>query len=83
VEYPKIERREAVEIAPDRVLELRYVEERESKVGEYQRENLKAGNIVRGPAIIREPMSTTHVVAGQVATIGDYGEISIEKEVQS
>ena len=83
VEYPKIERGEAVEIAPDRVLELRYVEERESKVGEYQRENLKAGNIVRGPAIIREPMSTTHVVAGQVATIGDYGEISIEKEAQS
>ena len=83
VEYPKIERGEAVEIAPDRVLELRYVEERESKVGEYQRENLKAGNIVRGPAIIREPMSTTHVVAGQLATIGDYGEISIEREVQS
>jgi N-methylhydantoinase A len=83
VEYPKIERGEAVEIAPDRVLELRYVEERESKVGEYQRENLKAGNIVRGPAIIREPMSTTHVVAGQLATIGEYGEISIEKEVQS
>jgi N-methylhydantoinase A len=81
VEYPKIEQGEAVEIAPDRVLELSYVEEHESKVGEYQRENLKAGNIVRGPAIIREPMSTTHVVAGQLATIGEYGEISIEREV--
>jgi N-methylhydantoinase A len=34
---------------------------------------------VRGPAIIREPMSTTHVVAGQVATIGKYGEILIER----
>jgi N-methylhydantoinase A len=79
VEYPTIERGEAVEIGPDRMLELSYVDERESKVGEYQRENLKAGNIVRGPAIIREATSTTHVVAGQVAAIGGYGEILIER----
>jgi N-methylhydantoinase A len=79
VEYPRIERGEAVEIAPDRVIELKYVDEHESKVGEYQRESLKSGNIVRGPAIIREPTSTTHVVAGQVAVIGEFGEILIER----
>ncbi len=80
VEYPTLEAGEAVEIPPDRIIELSYVDENESRAGEYQRENLKAGNLVRGPAIIREPMSTTHVVAGQIATIGRYGEILIERE---
>jgi N-methylhydantoinase A len=80
VQYPTIEDGEAAEIEPDRTIELRYVPERESRVGEYQRDKLKAGNRVRGPAIIREPTSTTHVVAGQLATIGRYGEIVIERE---
>jgi N-methylhydantoinase A len=79
VAYPEIEVGEAVEVAPDRILELKYVDEANARVGEYQREALKANNIVRGPAIIREPMSTTHMVAGQVATIGRFGEIYIER----
>jgi N-methylhydantoinase A len=80
VEYPEVEVGEAVEVKPDRIIELSYVDDSERHAGEYQREALKAGNIIRGPAIIREPMSTTHVVAGQVATIGRYGEILIERE---
>jgi N-methylhydantoinase A len=79
VKYPEIEVGEAVEIEPDRIIELNYVDGKDSRAGEYQREALKANNIVRGPAIIREPMSTTHVVAGQVATIGTYGEIYVER----
>jgi len=80
VRYPEIESGEAVEVSPDRSIELRYVDEANVRTGEYRREALQANNIVRGPAIIREPMSTTHVVAGQVATIGRYGEIYIERE---
>jgi len=80
VQYPEIEVGEAVEVKPDRMVELSYVEAADSSAGEYQRDALKAGNIVRGPAIIREAMSTTHVVSGQVATIGRYGEIYIERE---
>ena len=80
VSYPEVEVGEAVEVAPDRFLELRYVDEENVRTGEYQREALRANNIVRGPAIIREPMSTTHLLAGQVATIGRYGEIYIERE---
>jgi N-methylhydantoinase A len=80
VQYPTIEAGEEAEIEPDRIIELSYVPERESRVGEYQRDKLKAGNRVRGPAIIREPTSTTHVVAGQLAMIGRYGEIVIERE---
>jgi N-methylhydantoinase A len=79
VAYPEIAVGQAVEVEPDRMIELSYVDAAESRAGEYQREQLKANNIVRGPAIIREPMSTTHVVAGQVPTIGRYGEILIER----
>ena len=42
----------------------------------------RAGNVVVGPAIIREPMSTTHVVAGQRATVGAYGELVIERSMR-
>jgi N-methylhydantoinase A len=79
VEYPKIEKGEAVEVAPVKMVQLAYMDEANSTVGEHIRGDLKAGNIVRGPAIIREPMSTTHVIAGQVATVGEYGEILIER----
>ena len=79
VEYPKIEKGEAVEVPPVRTVQLSYMDDANSTAGEYVRGDLKAGNIVRGPAIIREPMSTTHVIAGQVATIGEYGEILIER----
>jgi N-methylhydantoinase A len=82
VDYPKIEVGDAVEIPPDRVLTLEFVDDDNRNPGEYERENLKANNIVRGPAIIREPMSTTHVLAGQVATIGSYGEIVVERETR-
>jgi N-methylhydantoinase A len=80
VDYPLAPVGDAVEIEPDRMVELSFVDEANSSAGEYERENLKAGNIVRGPAIIREPMSTTHVLAGQRATIGLYGEIVVERE---
>jgi N-methylhydantoinase A len=37
------------------------------------------GAIVRGPAVIREALSTTFVMPGQVAEIGRLGEIVIEQ----
>ncbi|HJX13108.1 MAG TPA: hydantoinase/oxoprolinase family protein [Dehalococcoidales bacterium] len=61
------------------VKHLNYMPEAEAKVMEYERQELYAGDTVAGPAIIREPMSTTMVCAGQVATIGRYGEIHIER----
>jgi N-methylhydantoinase A len=79
VAYPRIDAGEQVEVQPGRTIELRYVDEANRLVGEYERESLAAGNVVVGPAIVREPMSTTHVVAGQRATVGAYGEIVIER----
>jgi len=80
VDYPPIERGEPVEVVPDRTIELRHLDERNSVAGEHERASLKAGNLVRGPAIVREPMSTTHVLAGQTATVGPYGELLIERD---
>ena len=34
-------------------------------------------DVLEGPAIIREPLSTTYIVSGQKANIGMYGEIHI------
>ena len=80
VEYPKIEIGDTVEIPPDGYVEISFIDEANSRVGEYERSNLKANNIVRGPAIIREPMSTTFMLAGQVARVGEYGEIVVETQ---
>ena len=79
VEYPRIAPAATVEATAERTIELRCVDEANRVAGEYERERLGAGNVVVGPAIIREPTSTTHVVAGQRATVGSYGEIVIER----
>ncbi len=44
----------------------------------YRREDLLAGHVIQGPAIIREGLSTTHVCAGQKTTVGGWGELVIE-----
>jgi N-methylhydantoinase A len=58
---------------------LSYLPEKESNVIEYERRDLCFDDMIKGPAIIREPMATTMVIAGQVARIGQYGEIHIER----
>ncbi|HWF24953.1 MAG TPA: hydantoinase/oxoprolinase family protein [Solirubrobacteraceae bacterium] len=78
VEYAPLEAGDARELAPDRMLELCYLDAANSTAGEYERDRLRAGNVVRGPAIIREATSTTHLLAGQLATVGSLGELVIE-----
>jgi N-methylhydantoinase A len=58
---------------------LSYMPEKESNVTEYERGDLYFGDTIKGPAIIREPMATTMVCMGQVARIGRYGELHIER----
>jgi N-methylhydantoinase A len=62
---------------------LSFLPETEANVMEYERGDLYCGDTIPGPAIIREPMATTMVCSGQVARIGRYGEISIEREPRS
>jgi N-methylhydantoinase A len=44
---------------------------------EYERASLGAGHEIVGPAVIREPVSTTFVPPGRTAVVGDHGEIVI------
>ncbi|MFH1091218.1 MAG: hydantoinase/oxoprolinase family protein [Pseudomonadota bacterium] len=59
--------------------QLSYLPAKEAQVMEYERVDLCFGDVIQGPAIIREPMSTTMVCLGQMARIGQYGDIQIER----
>jgi N-methylhydantoinase A len=73
-----------VETAPDPepigTVELRHLEAEPLHAAAYEREALGLGAVIRGPAIIREALSTTVVMAGQAATVGRFGEIVIEAQ---
>jgi N-methylhydantoinase A len=79
VAYEPIDRRNGG--APDagREITLRYIYGDEVTAREYDRAKLQYGDVIEGPAIIREALSTTQVCPGQTATVGQYGEIVIEK----
>jgi N-methylhydantoinase A len=77
----KLEYEEAAaagEPEPTGSLELRYLAAEPLQASVYEREALGVGATIRGPAIIREPLSTTVVMPGQVAEVGRFGEIVIE-----
>jgi N-methylhydantoinase A len=63
---------------PQRTIELRHLGDEPLTAAEYDRERLPVGAGVRGPAVIREALSTTFVMPGQLAQVGRFGEISIE-----
>jgi N-methylhydantoinase A len=78
VEWSAREPEAAVALEPARLVELRHLADEPVTAGEYVRERLPVGGRVRGPAVIREPLSTTLVCPGQVAQVGRFGEIVIE-----
>lgn len=61
------------------MIEIRYLTEEPVQAGEYQRDQLLAGDQISGPAVIREPLSTTFLVPNQIATVGAHGELRIRK----
>lgn len=63
--------------APARTLALAHLRDEPLEAPEYEREALAAGTRITGPAVIREPLSTTFVGGGQLAEVGRLGEISI------
>jgi N-methylhydantoinase A len=77
VEYPKIPRRESGAPEPSRRLEIRYLTDEPLTAREYQRTDLRAGDELSGPAIVREPLSTTFVPPDHHLTVGEYGELHI------
>lgn len=80
VEYPQLaERDSGSTLEPSRTIEIRYLTDQPVQAGEYHRHDLLAGDQIAGPAVIREPLSTTFVVPNQVATVGAHGELRIRK----
>jgi N-methylhydantoinase A len=81
VTYPTLPRRTEGAPKPIGTSVLRYVSEAEELAQIYAREHLLAGDVIRGPAIIREPLSTTYLTRNQVGRIGSLGEILIDRSV--
>ncbi|GHF69982.1 N-methylhydantoinase A [Amycolatopsis bartoniae] len=80
VEYPVLPERPAGERPePTRTLTIRYLTGEDLPAHEYQRSGLRAGDAIDGPAVIREPLSTTFLVPGQTAHVGSHGELRIRK----
>jgi N-methylhydantoinase A len=79
VAYQPIDRRNGGAPHAGRDITLKYIYGEEVSAREYDRAMLQSGDVIEGPAIIREELSTTQVCPGQRATVGQYGEIVIER----
>jgi N-methylhydantoinase A len=78
VSYPTLEQRASGVPEPRSRTELRYLEDEPLDAAVYERGDLLAGDVIEGPAVIREPLCTTIVCPRQTATVGSVGEIAIE-----
>ncbi|WP_238606089.1 hydantoinase/oxoprolinase family protein [Amycolatopsis sp. Poz14] len=80
VEYLPPPRRAAGDVLrPVGSITLRYLEEQDVEAAEYERADLALDDVITGPAVIREPLSTTFVAPGQTARVGSVGEIVITR----
>jgi N-methylhydantoinase A len=80
VDYPRMPERAAGQAASvRRSLQIRYLRAEPVGADEYHRDELLAGDRIPGPAVIREPLSTTFLVPGQTATVGGHGELRIRR----
>ncbi|MGE3774025.1 MAG: hydantoinase/oxoprolinase family protein, partial [Gammaproteobacteria bacterium] len=78
VQFPELPARSGAPLAAIGATVLRYLSDDEQLAQIYERTSLRAGDVIDGPAIVREALSTTHIGRRQRATVGRLGEISIE-----
>ena len=81
VEYPVLPTRTSGGPKPTRQIEIRYLTAQPLAVNEYQRADLLAGDEIAGPAVIREPLSTTFVPPAHTTVVGGYGELHITSAI--
>lgn len=80
VTYPELPGRDdATPLKPIGTSVLRFVADAEQLAQIYRREDLRAGDEIRGPAIVREALSTTYITQKQVARVGRFGELHITR----
>lgn len=81
VQYPELpERAPGEPLKPVDHTTLRYLTDEPIIAPVYHREDLRRKDVIEGPAIIREAMSTIQVGVGQMAQVGRYSEIVITQK---
>ncbi len=81
VTYPLLPPREGAALRSIGTSVLHFVADAEELAQIYQREDLRAGDEIKGPAIVREALSTTYITQKQTGRVGRYGEINIQRNV--
>ncbi|CAN0482498.1 unnamed protein product, partial [Phaeothamnion confervicola] len=81
VSYPELPARDGAPLRPTGTSVLRFVSDAEELAQIYRREDLRAGDEVRGPAIVREALSTTYITQKQIGRVGRFGEIYVQRIV--
>jgi N-methylhydantoinase A len=79
VSYPRLSERTADKLHPIGTSVLRFVSDAEELAQIYAREDLQVGDEIKGPAIVREALSTTYITQNQIGRAGRFGEISIQR----
>lgn len=79
VSYPELAGRDSTPLRSIGTSVLRYVADAEELAQIYQREDLHAGDEIKGPAIVREALSTTYITQNQIGRVGRFGEVNIQR----
>ena len=81
VTYATLPAREDEVLRPLGTGVLRFVSDTQELAQIYARADLRLGDEIVGPAIVREASSTTYITQNQVGLIGQFGEIIIKRSV--
>lgn len=65
---------------PFRHVTLSHLDDVPLHAGDFDRDTLRAGDVVVGPAIVREPLSTTFLPPRHELIVGEFGELVITAE---
>jgi N-methylhydantoinase A len=80
VNYPRASRTRTEPLRPVRTRMLHYLDGGTVEAADYERATLCFEDHIEGPAVIREALSTTFLLPGQMATVGEYGELRIRNK---
>lgn len=80
VTYSALPGRDEEPLRPIGTSVLRYVGDAEELAQIYARDDLRVGDEIAGPAIVREALSTTYITHNQTGRVGSYGEIKITRK---
>jgi N-methylhydantoinase A len=77
VEFPALARRGTDGLQPLRTATIRHIYGEDSEAPAYMKPDLRCGDVIAGPAVIQENLSTTYVGKGQQLSVGGFGEFII------